>query len=61
MKRFLPVLGVLALGALGAYAQAPDATTIATGAETAFETVAPIVVAIASFFVIVRIAKRVVS
>jgi len=61
MTRFLPVLGVLALGSLGAFAQAPDATSIATGAESAFEVVAPIVVAIASFFVIVRIAKRVVS
>jgi len=38
-----------------------DATSIATGAETAFGVVAPIVVTIATFFVIVRIAKRVVK
>lgn len=39
----------------------PDATTIATAAQTAFNTVAPIIVSIATFFVVVRIAKRVVS
>jgi len=49
---------VLALTALAAQAQT-DATAIATGAETAFEVVAPIVIAIATFFVVVRIAKRV--
>lgn len=36
-----------------------DATTIATNAETAFNVVAPIVITVATFFVIVRIAKRV--
>jgi len=49
---------VLGLTALASQAQT-DATAIATGAETAFEVVAPIVIAIATFFVVVRIAKRV--
>jgi len=50
--------GTIVLGATWAQAQT-DATAIATGAETAFEVVAPIVIAIATFFVVVRIAKRV--
>lgn len=36
-----------------------DATTIATNAQTAFNVVAPIVITVATFFVVVRIAKRV--
>lgn len=66
MKTFLKKLGVVAalaaVSTLGAMAQsAPDATTIATGANSAFNVVAPIVIAIATFFVVVRIAKRVVK
>lgn len=51
---------VFALMCTGVMAQT-DATDIATAAETAFGVVAPIVITIASFFVIVRIAKRVVK
>jgi len=58
MRKFLYGAVVLGLTALAAQAQT-DATAIATGAETAFEVVAPIVIAIATFFVVVRIAKRV--
>lgn len=54
--------GAVAATAGSALAQsAPDATTIATGANTAFGVVAPIVITIATFFVVVRIAKRVVK
>lgn len=40
---------------------ATDATEIATEAQVAFNVVAPIVITIATFFVVVRIAKRVVK
>ncbi len=53
------VAGVLAVGALSAMAQT-DATTIATDAQTAFGVVAPITITITGFYVILKIAKRVV-
>ncbi|HEY5296865.1 MAG TPA: hypothetical protein VIK59_02975 [Verrucomicrobiae bacterium] len=53
-------VGLMVISPLLASAQT-DATAIATGASTAFAVVAPIVITIASFFVIVRIAKRVVK
>jgi len=53
------ILGAaVGLSAIAVQAQT-DATAIATGAQTAFGVVAPIVIAIATFFVVVRIAKRV--
>lgn len=48
------------LGAVAAQAQT-DATVIATNASTAFSTVAPITITIVGFYVILKIAKRVVS
>jgi len=58
MKRILVAAGLVA----PLLAQAgTDALEIATDAETAFTTIAPIVIAIATFFVVVRIAKRVVK
>jgi len=59
LNKMLVAAAVLALPVL-AQAQT-DATAIAEGAETAFAVVAPIVIAIATFFVVVRIAKRVVK
>jgi hypothetical protein len=50
--------GALALGAV-AYAQT-DATVIATNAQTAFGVIAPITITIAGFYVILKIAKKVV-
>lgn len=49
----LSVLGVTAL----ANAQTPDATTIISDASDAFNTVAALVAAAVSFFVIVKIVK----
>jgi len=51
--------GALALGGV-AHAQT-DATVIATNAQTAFGVIAPITITIAGFYVILKIAKRVVS
>jgi hypothetical protein len=51
--------GALALGGV-AHAQT-DATVIATNAQTAFAIIAPITITIAGFYVILRIAKRVVK
>lgn len=56
--RAVVVVGALAVGSL-AHAQT-DATTIATNAQTAFVTIAPITITIAGFYVILKIAKRVV-
>jgi len=58
LGRILFMLCFLAFGALKVCAQT-NGTDIATGAEDAFAIVAPIVVTIATFFVVVRIAKRV--
>ena len=47
--------------ALGAVARAQtDATVIATNAQTAFGVIAPITITIAGFYVILKIAKKVV-
>ena len=57
------VAAVVTVGALAvatvAHAQT-DATVIATNAQTAFGVIAPITITIAGFYVILRIAKRVV-
>lgn len=54
-------VGVAAV-AVPALAQAQtDATVIATNAQSAFNTIAPICVTIAGFWVILRLAKRVVK
>jgi len=58
VKKFL-TLGVLAAGAAVASAQT-DATVIATNAQTAFAVIAPITITIAGFYVILKIAKKVV-
>ena len=42
-----------------ALATDPDATVIATNAQTAFGVVAPITISIGGFYVILKIAKRV--
>lgn len=58
VKKTLAVVGGFAAPML---AQAStDATTIAQAAESAFGVIAPIIVTIATFFVVLRIAKRVV-
>ena len=51
-------VGGMAVGSV-AHAQT-DATVIATNAQTAFGVIAPITITIAGFYVILRIAKRVV-
>jgi hypothetical protein len=55
------VVGLCALGSAMADSTAPDATSIATNASTAFGIVAPITISIVGFYVILKIAKRVVS
>jgi len=52
------LLALVALVAPSAMAST-DALDIATGAESAFAVIAPIIITIATFFVVVRIAKRV--
>lgn len=59
MKKMI-VAAAIAAAALPTMAQT-NATEIATSAQSAFNTVAPIVITIATFFVVVRIAKRVVK
>ncbi|MEJ0089955.1 MAG: hypothetical protein WDM80_09455 [Limisphaerales bacterium] len=56
----LVVVGITVGGALVCQAQT-DATVIATNAQTAFGVVAPITITIVGFYVILKIAKRVVS
>jgi hypothetical protein len=60
MKRLVMVGGTLVVAAGSAMAQS-DATAIATQAQTAFNTIAPITIGIVAFYVILRIAKRVVK
>jgi len=58
------VAAVVAVGvaAVGSLAQAQtDATVIGANASTAFDTLAPITITIAGFFVILKLAKRVVK
>jgi hypothetical protein len=61
--RKLAVVGATLAAPLGAFAQSapPDATSIATNAQTAFNTIAPITIGIVGFYVILRIAKRTVK
>ena len=56
----LLVVGLTVGGAALCQAQT-DATVIATNAQTAFGVIAPITITIAGFYVILRIAKRVIS
>ena len=56
----LPVAGAALVGAGQSAMAQTDATVIATNAETAFGTIAPITITIAGFYVILRIAKKVV-
>jgi hypothetical protein len=58
LKKLAVVAGV-AGASVGAFAQT-DATIIATNAQTAFGVIAPITITIAGFYVILKIAKRVV-
>lgn len=53
------VVAVTAAGVALASAQT-DATVIATNAQTAFGVIAPITITIAGFYVILKIAKKVV-
>ena len=57
--RELGVAVVTVAGAAAATAQT-DATVIATNAQTAFGVIAPITISICGFYVILKIAKRVV-
>ena len=60
VAKCLAVAVVLGVGMqVTSYAQT-DATVIATDAQTAFGTIAPITITIAGFYVILRIAKKVV-
>jgi hypothetical protein len=54
------VVGFTVAGAAICQAQT-DATVIATNAQTAFATIAPITITIAGFYVILHLAKRVVK
>lgn len=58
MKKFLAGLAMLSPLAMFA---STDATSIATDAQTAFGVIAPITITIVGFFVILRLAKRVVK
>jgi hypothetical protein len=55
--KMLVALFAFALGALDVAAAAADPTSITTTATTAFEGVTVLVVAMVSFFIIVRIVK----
>ena len=57
------VVGFVTAGVAAAVAQGTgtDATTIASNAYAAFGTIAPITITIAGFYVILHLAKRVVS
>lgn len=54
------LIAFIAMFGMSAFAQSTDATTIATDAQTAFSTIAPITITIAGFYVILKLAKRVV-
>jgi len=54
------VVGALAISALSASAQT-EANAIITNVEAVFDLVVPVTVAIVTFFVAVRLAKRVVK
>jgi len=50
----------LALGAVGASAQT-EANAIITSVQDAFDLLVPVTIAIVTFFVVIRLAKRVVK
>ena len=54
------VAGAVTVGGAAVATAQTDATVIATNAQTAFGVIAPITITIAGFYVILRIAKRVV-
>jgi len=58
-KNLLATLGLLALGLKqNAFAAAADPTTITTAANTAFEAVTVVLVAVAIFFTVLYYARR---
>jgi len=57
-SRFLLCMGLLLLGSLSAMA-GTDATEIVTAASSAFDLVAPLVISIAVFFIVLSIVKKV--
>ena len=61
--RKLALVGAALAAPAAAFAQTagPDATSIATNAQSAFNTIAPITIGIVGFYVILRIAKRTVK
>jgi len=60
LKKFLWVLALLAAFALPASAQT-EANAIITSVESAFDLLVPVTIAIVTFFVVIRLAKRVVK
>jgi riboflavin transporter FmnP len=59
--KFLAVFAIaMLIMAVGASAQT-DASAVVSAVETAFELIAPVTVAIVTFFVVIRLAKRVVK
>jgi len=60
MFRSMAIVGALALGMASASAQT-EANAIITNVESVFNLVVPVTVAIVTFFVAVRLAKRVVK
>jgi len=60
MFRNLAIVGALALSVFSASAQT-EANAIITNVEAVFDLVVPVTVAIVTFFVAVRLAKRVVK
>ena len=59
-KAFAICAGVFGVTALASAQTGTDATIIATNAQVAFGVIAPITITIAGFYVILKIAKKVV-
>ena len=59
-KAFAICAGVFGVTALASAQTGTDATVIATNAQVAFGVIAPITITIAGFYVILKIAKKVV-
>jgi len=60
IKYILMVLALLAMLALPAAAQT-EANAIITSVDSAFDLLVPVTIAIVTFFVVIRLAKRVVK
>jgi len=62
MNKLAAVLGVIALGLSAQVASAQtEANAIISSVDAAFDLLVPVTVAIVTFFVVIRLAKRVVK